>query len=355
MPVKTALKHPHILRSRISFDIVHSPTIWRPLFARNLANDVSLANKRLAIFPNRSELRTAEHRALARLPTISILRGIFLGAFLSSPVLFTPGFAFLKKISNSSSPFLNPDRNPILRALVKPLMYDQFCAGRNRPEIQATVSHIKSLGFSGVILCYGKEIQIQKSIQPQVNDFHHSQSVLDEELQLWMNGNLETLNMVGEGDWIGIKYGDPTLHERAILISIIRYTGAGKCITYHLLQGNAAPKAFVKAMDAILQKASAQNCRIWIDAEQQFLQGSIDRWTIDLMRKYNRCYITRSKPTSERQEKNSSTNCCSLKEKAGHSQSSLFAEPTSRMTYGNAYMTPKHRRTRPTTASCGTF
>ena len=41
-------------------------------------------------------------------------------------------------------------------------------------------------------------------------------------------------------------------------------------------------------MDAILQKALAQNCRIWIDAEQQFLQESIDRWTIDLMRKYNR-------------------------------------------------------------------
>ena len=41
-------------------------------------------------------------------------------------------------------------------------------------------------------------------------------------------------------------------------------------------------------MDAILQKALAQNCRIWIDAEQQFLQASIDRWTIDLMRKYNR-------------------------------------------------------------------
>ena len=41
-------------------------------------------------------------------------------------------------------------------------------------------------------------------------------------------------------------------------------------------------------MDAILQKATAQNCRIWVDAEQQVLQHSIDRWTIDLMRKYNR-------------------------------------------------------------------
>ncbi|MDI1492580.1 MAG: proline dehydrogenase [Ramalina farinacea] len=41
-------------------------------------------------------------------------------------------------------------------------------------------------------------------------------------------------------------------------------------------------------MDAILQKASDQNCRVWIDAEQQYLQHSIESWTIDMMRKWNR-------------------------------------------------------------------
>lgn len=44
---------------------------------------------------------------------------------------------------------------------------------------------------------------------------------------------------------------------------------------------------FTEAMDAIAQKAASQNCRIWIDAEQQVLQRTIDLWTIDLMRKYN--------------------------------------------------------------------
>ena len=44
----------------------------------------------------------------------------------------------------------------------------------------------------------------------------------------------------------------------------------------------------MESMDVILEKAIAQNCRVWIDAEQQALQHSIDRWTIDLMRKYNR-------------------------------------------------------------------
>ena len=67
-----------------------------------------------------------------------------------------------------------------------------------------------------------------------------------------------------------------------------RFTGAGKSITDALLRGHDPPTAFVETMDAIIQKAASQNCRIWIDGEQQVLQPSIDRWTIDLMRKYNR-------------------------------------------------------------------
>lgn len=65
-------------------------------------------------------------------------------------------------------------------------------------------------------------------------------------------------------------------------------TGCGKSITNDLLQGKAAPQSFTVAMDAIVQRAISQNCRIWIDSEQQAVQPTIDRWTIDLMRKHNR-------------------------------------------------------------------
>ncbi|KAL8830588.1 MAG: hypothetical protein Q9191_001341 [Dirinaria sp. TL-2023a] len=271
MPVTPPARCPQYLQSRFSFHLAHSPTRWHSTFARDSSNDASLTKKRFAVFPDRSELRAAEPLALARLPTASVFRSLLLGAFFSSSLLFTPGFAFLKKISNSPSRMLNPDKNPILRAIVKPLVYDQFCAGRNRSEIQEKISQIKSLGFSGVILCYGKEIQIQKYYQPEVDWLSESHQGFDQGLDLWKQGNLETLDMIGDGDYLGIKY-----------------TGAGKSITDDLLRGNAPPRAFVDAMDAILQRAMAQNCRIWIDAEQQVLQHSIDRWTIDLMRKYNR-------------------------------------------------------------------
>ena len=41
-------------------------------------------------------------------------------------------------------------------------------------------------------------------------------------------------------------------------------------------------------MEELCDQAARQGSRLWIDAEQQVLQDTIDAWTIDLMRKYNR-------------------------------------------------------------------
>ena len=210
MPVKSPTLCPQLLQSRFSFHHALLSTKCHPIFARRSSDDASFTHKRLAIFPDRLEPRSAEPLALARLPTASVLRSLLLGAFFSSSMLFTPGFALLKKISNSPSGMLNPDKNPILKAIVKPLVYDHFCAGTNRSEIQARILQIKSLGFSGVILCYGKEIQIQQSSRPHVDDdLDLSSQSFDQELELWKQGNLETLDMIGDGDFLGIKCNAP--------------------------------------------------------------------------------------------------------------------------------------------------
>ncbi|KAL9014239.1 MAG: hypothetical protein Q9173_001107 [Seirophora scorigena] len=134
-----------------------------PLSVRNSSVEAAPRSKGIAIFPIGSDPKSKERQALARLPTTSVLRSLFLGAYFSSPMLYVPNFALLKKIANSPSPILNPDRNPMPRAIVKPLVYDQFCAGTSRSEILARISQIKCLGYAGVILCYGKEMQIQPS------------------------------------------------------------------------------------------------------------------------------------------------------------------------------------------------
>lgn len=54
------------------------------------------------------------------------------------------------------------------------------------------------------------------------------------------------------------------------------------------MDGREPPAKLTEAMHAICEKARERGCRIWIDAEQQAVQGGIDRWTIDYMRKWNK-------------------------------------------------------------------
>lgn len=129
---------------------------------------------------------------------------------------------------------------------------------------------IKGLGFSGVVLCYGKEVQLDANNRP-IGYEEGSKPTLSAEIKQWRTGNLSTLDMVREGDWLGIKL-----------------SGAGLNITQALLDGEEAPGEFLEAMEAICTKAKARNCRIWIDAEQQCLQKTIDNWTYDMMRVWNR-------------------------------------------------------------------
>jgi len=220
--------------------------------------------------PMKVESARPSHTGLARLPTANILRNIFLGVFFTTPVLFKPGFAILKLVANSRSRLLNPDQNPLLRLILRPLLYDQFCAGTNTAEIAKTRDNIKRIGFSGIILCYGKEILIDESNQLHTSDATAA-AQQSAEIAHWRDGNLDTLSMVGAGDWLGMKF-----------------TGAGSRVTRALLEGREPPQGLVEAMDAICRKAATQDCRIWVDAEQQALQQTIDRWAMYFMSKYNR-------------------------------------------------------------------
>ncbi|KUI61017.1 hypothetical protein VP1G_08210 [Cytospora mali] len=130
------------------------------------------------------------------------------------------------------------------------------------------------MGYSGVILCYGKEIILH---DPSSSDGSLSTSGSDmgtsaeEQIAQWRDGQLETLKYISAGDFIGIKY-----------------TGAGPEVVNALAEGRDLPAQVLEAMDIICKQAAAQGSSIWIDAEQQALQPTIDAWTIDLMRYYNR-------------------------------------------------------------------
>jgi proline dehydrogenase len=54
------------------------------------------------------------------------------------------------------------------------------------------------------------------------------------------------------------------------------------------MQGGKPPAGFADSIDMICHKATEKSCRVWIDAEQSAVQSSIDSWTIDLMRRWNK-------------------------------------------------------------------
>lgn len=141
---------------------------------------------------------------LERLPAKNILRSLVLGSLFTTPYLFKPGYALLRRIANSRSPLLNPDTNPLLFGFIKPLVYDAFCAGRNQREIYKTRDTIKQMGFSGVILCYGRENVVDTSNKLKQRGSQASNE--DADIHRWREGNLDTLDMIGEGDWLGVKY-----------------------------------------------------------------------------------------------------------------------------------------------------
>lgn len=146
----------------------------------------------------------SKRSGLKRLSTSTLLRILVLGKLFTNPFLFKPAFWALQRIASSRSRLLNADRNPLLRVLIKPLVYDQFCAGRNETEVTKTREKIKSVGYSGVILCYGREVVIGAS--NSLLSTGKLDAKRDVEIAEWRNGNLKTLDMIGTDDWLGIKW-----------------------------------------------------------------------------------------------------------------------------------------------------
>lgn len=149
---------------------------------------------------NQSQAPTSP-QCLHRLPTSNLLRNLVLGAWFSSPYLFQPGLSLMRTIANSKSVFLNPDANPVLGAAVKLFIYNHFCAGTNKREIDRTKAEIKRIGFEGIVLCYGRETGVGEIDGSKAG----SRELLEAEVGRWREGNLETLDMMDEGDWMGIK------------------------------------------------------------------------------------------------------------------------------------------------------
>ncbi|KAJ9629772.1 proline dehydrogenase [Taxawa tesnikishii (nom. ined.)] len=145
--------------------------------------------------------------------------------------------------------------------ILKSTFYAQYCCGENRQEIALTVSDLRRLGFTGVVLAYAKEGNPEE-IQPRSSAENKAQ------MQAWLEGNLETVRLAERGDCIAVKY-----------------TGAGdnaiialKALTRQDDGADHVPeiRSLREAMHQVCQAAKDKGVRVLMDAEQQVVQRGID-------------------------------------------------------------------------------
>jgi proline dehydrogenase len=176
-------------------------------------------------------------------------------------------------LARSKSPILSPDSNPLLRSFLKHTFYRQFCAGETPTEVKRTVDGLKSIGFSGVVLGYAKEVvldQKQKDNLASCGEGAAAEECIRNEIIPWKNGTLETVRLTSPGDFVALKL-----------------TGAGSQALYALSKQEHPSPALKEAIDSVCDLASSRGVRLLFDAEQNSLQPGIDAWTLDYMRKHN--------------------------------------------------------------------
>ncbi|KAF8848290.1 FAD-linked oxidoreductase [Acephala macrosclerotiorum] len=210
---------------------------------------------------------------LSILPLSSIVRSLAITSISSSTLLLPPSLFIMAKLAHTNSPILSPDMNPILRQFLKRTFYKQFCAGENASEVHATASSLRSLGFSGVILAYAKEVVLSDSQHAALSscgDDSAAEQCIKEEIIPWANGTIETVKMARPGDFVALKF-----------------TGAGSQALYDLSQETGPSKALREAIDNICDLAEERDVKLLFDAEQAAIQKGIDRWTLQYMERYN--------------------------------------------------------------------
>ena len=237
-------------------------------------NGIAVPSARNSVTPYAS---SKPANPLSRLPLPDLIRNLALTYVFGSPFLTRASISIMQRIADSKSPLLSPDRNPLINKLVRWTVYNHLGAGETPAEVKQTVDRFRSIGYDGVIIGYGKEVIVDQDTDPTTQQTPPSSSsstpssaTEDKAISAWLNGNLQTLSLLGKDDYLAIKL-----------------TGAGTTVNDALIVNSPPPTQLLAALHRLCDQAAQQKSLVWMDAEQQIFQPAIDEWTIDLMRKYN--------------------------------------------------------------------
>lgn len=90
----------------------------------------------------------------------------------------------------------------MLSWLIRNTLYKQFNAGENKAQVQQSIHDIKQLGYRGVLLGYAREVLVNGG-ETETTAFE--EKVAREEVETWLRGTLQTVDMATEGDFVALK------------------------------------------------------------------------------------------------------------------------------------------------------
>lgn len=230
-----------------------APRLTRSLVSQGISLPVSPVKTRTT-----QSLSPKNGSPLANLPISSVLRSLVILSISSSSLLLKPCIYTLSHLANPKNPLIDVAKNPLLNRLVKHTLYRQFNAGENKLEVQQSINDIKRLGYRGVLLGYAKEV-----LSGHGNALELSEEAIREEIQMWLDGTLQTVDMAQEGDYVALKF-----------------TGMGVQALQYLQQQKEPSKFMDDSIRKVCDLALSRNVRLLVDAEEQAVQPGIEDWSM---------------------------------------------------------------------------
>ena len=191
-------------------------------------------------------------------------------AYLLFKIIGAPTIVKLGKIL---TPIALQLRLPI-KGLIKKTIFKQFCGGETINDCDPAITSLHAFGI-GTILDYSVEGKTKEE------DFEYTTQIIIQTIEKSATDKripFAVFKVTGIGQH----------HLIELVCEQIRATRKEEVFRPFTTQENEQIQAIIDRIDRICAAAAKHQTRLFIDAEETWIQTAIDQWTFDMMCKYNK-------------------------------------------------------------------
>ncbi len=191
-------------------------------------------------------------------------------AYLLFKIIGAPSIV---KIGKVLTPLALRMRLPI-KGLIKSTIFKQFCGGETINECDPAIESLHAFGI-GTILDYSVEGKTKE------DDFEQTTQIIIQTIEKSATDKripFAVFKITGIGQH----------HLLELVSEQIRATRKEVVFRSFTTQENDQIQAIIERIDRICAAAAKHQTRLFIDAEETWIQTAIDQWTFDMMCKYNK-------------------------------------------------------------------